>query len=114
MLTVPRGAHPTVIQPLSVVPDVSTDTSTGGSSRVSRLNILFGAFVTAYGFLFVGQSVGQAALVVAIGLVTLLSGVAGTAWAADRFDLSPTRQRRLRTGFAVAAIVLLAVFFVVY
>ena len=93
---------------------MSTDTSTGGSSRVSRLNILFGAFVTAYGFLFIGQSVGQAALVVAIGLVTLLSGVAGTAWAADRFDLSLTRQRRLRTGFAVAAIVLLAVFFVVY
>ena len=58
---------------------MSTDASTtGGSSRISRLNILFGAFVTAYGFLFIGQSVVQAVLVVAIGLVTLLSGVART------------------------------------
>jgi len=94
---------------------VSTDASTtGGSSRISRLNIVFGLFVTGYGFLFIQQSVVQAVLVVAIGLATLLSGVAGTTWAAGRFDFTPTGQRQLRTALAVAAIVLLAVFFVVY
>jgi len=93
---------------------VSTSASTGGgSSRVSRLNIVFGLFVTGYGFLFIGQSAVQALLVVAVGIVTLLSGLAGTAWAADRFDLSPTSQRQLSTVFAVTAIVLLAVFFIV-
>lgn len=74
------------------------------------LTMLIGAMIVGVGILLLPESRLGGAHIVAIGLSLFCSGLVVTRWAADRFTLRSTDQRRWSMAFAVLAGILLVLF----
>lgn len=90
-----------------------SDASGDSFDVLAAAAIALGAFVVAYGLSLAAISGLAAAHIAAIGLALLLAGVFATEWAGRRFDLSASDQRRLATGLAALALLLLVLYVII-
>ena len=74
---------------------------------------ILGALATAYGLLVIPVSVLGGLHILAVGISFLIGAVVTTGWAGERFDLTPSQQRRAALALATVGMVLTVVFVLV-
>jgi hypothetical protein len=95
---------------------MSTVSTRSASRSVGLLPVIVaasGVVLVGYGALAFLSSPLAGAWLGVTGLCLLLSGIAATSWAAERFDLSPAQQRNTALAFGFGGAALLALFVVV-
>lgn len=86
----------------------------GSTFRVlPALTMTVGAVLAGLGLLFLQTSLLGGILIAAIGVSLFLAGMVSTRWAAARWNMSPTDQRKWSLAFVVLAGLLTILFIVI-
>jgi len=83
----------------------------GPSGVGATLSVVVGILLVAYGVLLSGTSLLAAAWVAAVGVCVVASGLVATAWAGERFGISPRRQRRMSTALGLLGVLFAIAYF---